>query len=360
MPLHYPSTFSGCAPKTAYLSDYFGRQVPENRDYGSLAFLQWLVSNENLAGVRRLSDDIIGVPGKKRGVKLQFTQPMCVQVCTTAWACDDAKVPLSPAISFAEFDIETKYHVCDTSGAPAALKFTNSEWAQYCELNDEQFIQDQFSKFDMSMFKALDKALVELLRTMLPAADDVTLPFMRTNTTTGYKTLADEWLLWISEKLADEGTDMMDVVLFGGSMVKTIQHKYKIATASTEGFNLANTSGDIPNMYFDRNFDSVFGKNVIIAIPKNALQLVTFNEYVGGKRHIGELAINSTKVMPLGNGSSIEFDYQWRKDVNCLSYEYFPSLYMELVKTLAGGCIDPNADGFIVFKDCGDNELPAC
>jgi hypothetical protein len=360
MPITYPSTFSGCAPKTAFLSDYFGKQVPENRDLGSLAFLQWLLSSENRSGVRQLSDDILGVPGKKRGVKMQFTQPLCVSVCSTVWNCADPKAPLSPAIAFADFDIQSQYHVCTPGGAPASLKFTSSEWAQYCELNDEQFIQDQFSKFDMAFFKALDKTMVELLRTLVPAANDVTFPFLRTNTTTGNSVLADEWLLWITEKLSDEGTDIMDVVLFGGRMVNTIKHKYKVSTASSEGFNLGATRGDIPNLYYDRNFDSVFGANTLIAIPKNALQLVIFNEYVGGKRHIGELAINSTKTMPLGNGSSITFDYQWRKDIECLAYEYFPSIWMELVKTIPGGCAGATADGFIVFKDCTPNALPAC
>ncbi len=91
MPLINPSTFSGCAPRTAQLADYFGRNVPEGRDLGQLGFLQFLQSSINLAGVRKLSDDIMGVAGKKRGVKLQYNTPMCVKVCSTAWNCLDPK-----------------------------------------------------------------------------------------------------------------------------------------------------------------------------------------------------------------------------------------------------------------------------
>jgi hypothetical protein len=341
------------------LKDYFGKNVPEGRDVGSLAFLQWLLSSENTAGVRKLSDDIVGVPGKKRGVRMQFTQPTCVQVCTTQWNCLDPKEPISPAISFAEFEILSEYHVCDSAGKPAALKFDESQWAQYCELNDEAFLQEQFAAFDMSMFKALDKTMVELLRTLIPASREYTFPFLRENSTTGFKQLSDEWLLWISQKLADEGYDIMDVVIFGGKMIQTIKHKYKIATASTEGFNLSSTSGDMPNMYYDRNFDAVFGQNALVIIPKNSLQLVTWNKYVGAKAFRGETAINATKIMPLGNGVSVEFDYQWRRDIECPAYEYFPSLYAELVKALPGSCTNPLAEGLMVVKDCGDNALPA-
>jgi hypothetical protein len=359
MPITNPSLYS-CLPKTAYLADYFGKNVPNGRDNGQLAFLQWLLSSENLSGVRKLSDDIIGVPGKKRGVRMQFDTPMCLQVCTTEWNCLDPKEPISPAIQFAEFEILSEYHVCDATGKPAALTFDESEWAQYCELNDMEFLQSQFSRFDMKMFQALDKEMVQLLRTLIPAAHEYTFPFLRENSTTGFKTLSDEWLLWVSQVLVDQGYDLMDVVIFGGKFIQTLKHKYKISTASTEGFNLGATAGDMPNMYYDKNFDAVFGANAFVVIPKNSLQLVTFNKYVGNKSFTGETAINGTKTMPLGNGASVTFDYQWRRDIECPKYSYFPSLYAELVKAIPGSCTDPTADGLLVFKDCGNNANPVC
>ena len=360
MPLLPNSSFSGCAPRTAFLADYFGKNVPAGRDLGQLSFLQYLLSPANLAGVRRLSDDIIGVPGKKRGVKLQFDTPLCVEICTSDYVCTDTKGEIKPAIQFAEFDIATKYHVCDNAGLPSALKFTDSEFAQYCQLDDEAFLQNQFSQFDLSMFKALDKAMVELLRTLVPAADDKTFPFFKENTTTGFKQLNDEWLLWVSESIADEGGDIADYVIFGGRMVKAITSKYNIASASSEGFDITKNQSQVPDLYYDRNFDAVFGANAIVLIPKNALQLVTFNEYVGAKAFRGETAINATKVMPLGNGTSIEFDYQWRRDIECPGYTYFPSLWAELIKAVPGSCTDPNASGILVFKDCAPLVSPVC
>lgn len=360
MPLVNPSTFTGCAPRTAQLADYFGRNVPEGRDLGQLGFLQFLNSSINMSGVRKLSDDIIGVPGKKRGVKLQFNTPMCVKVCATQWNCLDPKAPISPAIQFAEFDLLTQYHVCDANNAPAALTFDEAEFAQYCELNDEQFLADRFSEFDMQMLKALDKELVQLLSTLIPASKTVTMPFFRTSAVTGTKVLVDEWLFWMSEKIADEGMDISNYVIFGGRFIKALEYKMKVAAATTEGYDIRNLRGDMPAFYYDRNFDAVFGTNAFVAIPKAGLQLVTWNQYVGSKAFRGETAINATKTAPLGNGTSLTFDYQWRRDIECPKYTYFPSLYAELIKAIPGSCTNPDADGIFIFKDCADVEVPSC
>jgi hypothetical protein len=359
MPLNFPVTYS-CPTPTMMLADYFGRNTPEGRDFGQLAFLQFLNSAANLSGVRRLSDDITGVPGKKHGVKLQYNTPMCLKVCATEWNCLDDKAPISPAIQFADFEILTQYHVCNASDDPAALKFDESEYAQYCELNDDTFLADRIAEFDMQMLKALDKELVQLLRTLIPASKEVTLPFFKTNTATGQQSLASDWLLWVSEMIADEGMDISNYVFFGGKFIKYLQHYYKTSTASTEGVDLSKTLGDVPALYYDRNFDSVFGSNTFVAIPKQSLQLVTWNQYTGSKAFRGETAINATKTAPLGNGSSLTFDFQWKRDIQCPGYEYFPSLWAELVKAIPGSCTDPNADGFFIFKDCNPIEVPVC
>jgi hypothetical protein len=360
MPITNPSLFQTCIPKTAGLVDYFGRNVPEGRDLGQLAFLQFLLSSQNLSGVRRLSDDILGVPGKKRAVRMQFNTPLCVKVCTTPWNCLDPKCEISPAIQFADFEILTQYHVCCDNGEPGAMTYDEAQFVQYCELNDATFMQDRFAEFDMQMLKALDVEMVQLLRTLIPATKEITMPFFKLNTASGFNALTDDWLYWVSETIADEGMDFSNYVLFGGRFIKAIQHKYKIATASTEGYDITKTAGDLPMMYYDRNFDSIFGTNSFVAIPLNALQLVTWNQFTGDKVFRGETAINATKTAPLGNGASLTFDYQWRRDIECPKYTYFPSLYAELIKAIPGSCTNPDADGILVFKDCNVQTLPVC
>lgn len=351
-----------CTPRTAALADYFGRNVPAGRENGQLSFLQWLLSSENTAGLRKLSDDIIGVPGKKRGVRMMYPQPVCVEVCADTFACTDTKGSIAPALSIVDFDITTKYYVCSGDpAAPAALTFDGSQFAQYCELDDDTFMQDQFSKFDLSMLYSIDKTMVTLLKTLIHADNDaIALPFLKTSTDTGTRIVNDEWLMWVAEKLDTAGMTMDDVVIFGGRMVRTLAAKYKVATASTEGYDVTKAVGDLPAMYYDRNFDTVFGVNQFVTIPKGLLQLVTFNNYVGSKAFRGDTKVLFTKTAPLGNGSSITFDYVWERDPECDVYKYFPSLYAELVKGIAGGCVGANADGLFQFQDCGANTQPVC
>jgi hypothetical protein len=361
MAFNAASAFSGCAPRTANLADYFGKNVPAGRDNGDLAFLQFLFSAQNLAGVRKLSDDITTVPGKKRGVKMLYSTPLCLEVCNADYVCGTARSPLTPAVKYAEYDLETKYFLCDGEGNPAELKFTDSEFIQYCELDDAQFLQEQFAETDMQFFKSIDKTLVQLLRTLIDVSKEHELKLMVTNSNTGTRTFSDEGLFWISEILREnEGTMLADSVIFGGRMVKSIQQKFKVATASTEGVDITALAGDLPALYFDRNFDSVFGVNSIVIIPKALLHPVTYLEYTSYKAFRGEKEINFTKSMPLGNDVTLSFDYQWRRDVDCPGYTYFPSLWMDLIKGVKGGCINANADGLIIIRDCGNNELPAC
>jgi hypothetical protein len=352
-----------CTPKTGALVDYFGRNTPAGRDNGQLAFLAWLVSSANLMGLRKLSDDVIGIPGKKRGVRLMFPQPVCVDVCTADYDCTAAKAELKPSLSIVDLDITTKYHVCsnEQTPAPAALTFNGSEFAQYCELDDAAFLQDQFSKFDLSMLYAIDKTMVTLLNTLiLPAHAGIKIPILKTSTDTGTRIINDEWLMAVQEKLDSAGLTTADVVIFGGRMVRTIAQKYRIATASTEGYDITKAAADLPAMYYDRNFDTVFGVNKIVVIPKGLLQLVTFNQYVGQKAFRGDTKVLFTKTAPLGNGSTLTFDYVWERDPECDVYKYFPSLFAELIKGIAGACGDQNADGLFVFEDCGANDILAC
>jgi hypothetical protein len=287
-----------------------------------------------------------------------------VDVCTTDIACDADKKSISPAVQFVEFDITNKYHVCTTGpdAGPAALTFDGGHFAQICELNDEVFLQDQFSKFDMGMLQAVDKAMVALLKTQIDASHggaSFKYPFFITQAS-GVRTLNPEWLLFVSETLANDGINSSDVVIFGGRMVKAIAAAQKIATASTEGYDISKSFGDIPDLYYDKNFDSVFGVNQIVTIPKGLFQLVTFNQYVGSKAFRGETKILFTKTAPLGNGATLTFDYVWERDPECDKYSYFPSLWAELVKGIVGGCANDKADGLYIFEDCADGGFAQC
>jgi hypothetical protein len=114
-------------------------------------------------------------------------------------------------------------------------------------------------------------------------------------------------------------------------------------------------------MYYNRNFDATFGANALVLIPKGAFQLVDWIQYVGSKAFNGEKEILFNKNVPVGNGAFQQIDFEWKWDPKCSKYEYFPSVYMELVKAIGGGCgLDDNQDGIFIIKDCSAVTLPTC
>jgi hypothetical protein len=353
-----PSVFGGCIPMTADLQDFFGKNTPMGRESNSIAFLQWLKSAENTSGVRQFTNDLRAAMGKKRTIQLMFEQPMCLTVCTADFACDDVPGEIKPAIQFLDVNIDTRYFTCDANGDPIALTFEVAEFEQYCNLDDESFLRNKFSEFDYAFLRALDKELVQLFSANIPSTAEVQMPFLRT--VNGVRVLVDEFMLWIDQKISDVGMNMNDYVFFGGQFIKTLQYKFKVATASQEGFDVTKQLIDMPNLYYDRNFDSAFGANAFVAIPKKAVQLVTWVQNKGLSAFQGETQIKFTKTAPLGNGSSLEFDYDWKREVDCPKFTYFPSLYMELVKAIPGGCLDSESDGIFIFKDCSENLIPEC
>ncbi len=353
-----PSVFGGCIPTTGDLQSYFGKNTPMGRDFGSIAFLQWLKSAENTAGVRQFTQDLQAAIGKKRKIQLMFEQPVCVTVCAADFACDDVPGEVKPAIQFLDVDIDTRYFPCDNAGNPVALTFEVAEYEQYCMLDDASFLRDKFAAFDYGWLRALDKELVQLFRASIPQSAEITMPFLRV--VNGVRVLVDEFLLWIDQKISEIGMDINDYVIFGGQFIKTLEYKFGVATASQEGFDVTKQRAGLPMMYYDRNFDASFGVNSFVMIPKKSVQLITWVQNKGLSAFQGETTIKYTKTAPLGNGTSLEYDYTWKREIDCPKFSYLPSIYAELVKALPGGCLDQESDGIFIFRDCSPNEIPEC
>ena len=67
MPMGNSIAFA-CRSLQGKLVTYFGKNIPSYRTMGDTAYLKWLLSPQNTAGFKKISNDIEGVPGKKRGV----------------------------------------------------------------------------------------------------------------------------------------------------------------------------------------------------------------------------------------------------------------------------------------------------
>lgn len=346
-----------CIPTTGKLVEYFGKNTPEGRENDGLGLLQFLKSQTNTQGTKRLSDSVKGVPGKKRGVKMWYTKPICYSICASPFNCLYEPTPYSSPIDVVEYDIESRYTPCDGNGQPMELMLDSAQYQQYCDLDDKSFFEDLIIGYDMRFMKEVNRVLVEMLLTMVTSAPKI-YPMITKNQLTGQRAINDELSIWLKE-LANEGKiDYSEYVIFGGQMVNLIAHKYGLKTSTTEGNQYA--INDLPPLYYDRNFDTVFGKNSFVMLPKKAFQFVDWVQYEGSKAFKGEKEIYFTKNIPLGNGSFQTVDWTWEWDPKCSKWKYMPSLFAELVKSVEGTCSDDTTDGIFIVKDCNMILIPTC
>ncbi len=352
-----PATGGLCIPTTAEAYEYFGKNTPIGRENDGTALLQFLKSNINMRGLRDLSDDIIGVPGKTRGVKIWHRTPFCFSVCASPFNCLETPTPFTPPISVFEYEIESRYTPCDGAGNPMELYMDSTEYALYCSLEDATEFNNRILDFDTKLVKEFNKTLVNLLFANVTNTP-VTYPIITNNTITGQRVINDELLVWLHELVSTAKMNLEDYVIFGGKMVNLLKLKYNKKTMSSEGAEYV--VDGLPAMYYERNFDAVFGTNALLLLPIGAFQLVQWKQYVGSKMFKDERTILMNKTVQLGNGATQDIDFVWEYDPKCSKYKYFPSLYAELVKAISGNCVDANQDGIFIVKDCNTSIIPTC
>ena len=347
-----------CIPTTGELINYFGKNTPEGRENDGFGFMQFLKSQTNTAGLRRLSDSITGVPGKLKGVRLAYDSPMCFKVCPSPFNCQETSTPYSPPMEFVEYEIESRFVPCDGEGETISLSLNPVDYARYCEMENRPYFEKRVVKFDYKFIQELNKMLIASLQTMITTPVK-TFPILYNNPLTGQRVVNDELPLWIEELISDAKMNIDDYIAIGGQMVNLMRAKFGVGTLSAEGATRVTSA--FPDLYYDRNFDSVFGKNALVLIPKGAFQFVEWTEYKGENQFKDQRLETSTKLIPLGNGSFQEVDYKWKFDPECKTYDYLPSVYAELVKAIGGGCdLDDDTDGIFIIKDCSNTLTPTC
>lgn len=306
-------------------------------NYGTLKMLNSPIFTN---GARKISDDVMGIAGKKRGVKMMFQDATCVAVCVQDYDCTKVKEYYSPSLRVQEFDLETRYTPC-IDGDEAGLKVSKSEFEQWCQVSEAELAKETIMRFDTKVLDAIDKSLVTLLSTYINAGNVVNAPIVTFNTTTSQMQLNSQWELMLESQVNAAGYAIEDMVILAGQFAKLIDGKTNIP------------------VFYDRYVDTVLANvNSFIAIPKGSFQLVTWlqNKSVGyPSTPIFERA---TKAIPLGDGTFVEFDYKWEWDTNCDQFVYEPSLWAELVSAVPGTCTSLTQNGVFKFVNC-TNIIPA-
>ena len=339
-----------CVPVTKDYVQLFGEEnSPRGRKIKNTGFLSMLLDS-TFNKSRMISDYITGVPGKRRGVKTLFKQPMCFTICATDFDCREERETYSSVLKVAELDVDTRYTPCKTVGqvtSPMEFKLTSQELATYCDIEDAEFVKEEIIDYDVEFVNQLDKTIFTIAEGYVKPANRLNRAIVIKNPLTAQYTLNAQWELMIDSALTDAGLNSDDSVIIGGLVVKMMQ-----GMGANSKFK----------MYYDVNADAILGKYSFMIIPRGALQLVTWNDFVGSRRFISSdnLMEQSVKLVPLADGGSLNIDYFWKYDPACGEFAYMPQIYAELIKAVDGNCVSANQDGLFIFSNCTDDLIETC
>lgn len=348
---------AGCLPTLVDYKEFFGKNYPALSDKGDTSTLQMLKSADNTKGFKQLSDYVNGVPGKTRGVRMQYREPVCVDVCSTAFSCTETRMAVKAALKTIDYEINSRWHPC-SSAMPAELTLTAAEFKNYCMVDNQEEFKAMQMEFDLNFVHQMDINVLQTIQSKVLPGNTISKNFFAMSMMGGNPILSDQWLLEVMATLQADGKSIDDYMIVGGMFLLYLKLKYTgFVTTSTEG---GTSQGiQLPPTYFDKNFDTVFGSaNSFLLVPKGAFQLVQWIENVQGFRD--ERFISSTKLIPLGNGKNMTVDYFWKFDPECKIYKYMPYTYMEVPLAYSQNCANQKENNIYLFNNCSSVGLTDC
>ena len=366
MPLGNAVAFA-CRSLQGKLVDYFGKNIASKRTLGDTSYIKWLLSPQNTAGFKKISNDIEGIPGKKRGVAFRVDAPFCFNVCAINTTCETEYQTVTSLDQEIVFDLtNAPFRHCDGNGDPVKLQFDEAELARFCTETDTSYVTDKIAMYLLRWEEALDAALTTLLNGQIGtnAVPEVltNLPFFTAANqfNPNMAALNPEALWALDQYYKDMGNDGQ-YALIGGTIVNKIAAYQKWATWNAAGLDLSKADGLTPYMFYNRNFNSAYGAKDMILFTPGAQQLVTWNKYKGEKqRGVTNLYSKGTIVLPT---TGLEVDWKWWYDYDCEKWTFEAFLHAELATVPAGGCGANVAgvNGIIRVHDCGTQPiLPVC
>lgn len=356
-----------CRSLQGKLVTYFGKNIASNRRLGDTSYIKWLLSPQNTSGFRKISDDIQGVPGKKRGVAFRVDAPFCFNVCSIAADCNTEYQTATNLDQEVVFDLdENPWRHCDGDGDPVKLQFDEADLERFCTESDTSYISDKIAMYLLRWEEALNAALATKLLTQIgtnAVPEPITnLPFFTASNQFNPNMAAlNGEALWALDQVYNDmgGTDQFAII--GGKLVSKMAQFQKWATMNAAGVDLSKAPAGNPYPFYSRDFNNVFGERDFILFTPGAQQLVTWNKYKGEKqRKVTDLYSKGTIVLPT---TGLEVDWKWWYDYNCEKWTFEAFLHAELATVPAGGCGANVAgvNGIIRVHDCGTQPImPVC
>lgn len=357
-----------CRALQADLVDFFRQNAAQYRTLGSVSYIKWLLSPMNTGGFRKISDDIKGVPGKKRGVAFMVDDPYCFTLCALNVDCQTNNIQyVDPVSREIVFDLTNPpFRHCDDQGRPVRLRFKEADLEKYCTKDNTTWVRDQILRYLLRWEEALDASLTTLLNGEIGTngnAEAITnIPIFTASTQFAPQMAAlnPEAMWYVDQLYKDIGMDGQ-FGLLGGTIVNKIAQYNKWKTLNPAGIDMSKADPINPWMFYNRNFNNTFGQSDMILAAPGAQQLVTWNKYKGERvRGVTDLYSKGTIVLPT---TGLEVDWKWWYDYDCEEWIYEAFLYVELATVPKGGCGVNMAgvNGIMRIHDCGTQPLvPAC
>lgn len=354
-----------CRALQQNLIDYYGANTAEMKTMGSKSLLRWMLGPQNTRGFVQITDRLTGlpsaVPGKKRAIAFQLDTPFCFDVCAIeGLTCTTPREQITELTKEVVFDFDgPAYMVCNDDGDPVQLQFDSVDLERYCTETDTAYITRQIARFNRQFIQAFDKRVGEQLATMVgqnALNEAVTsIPFFMTHLSSNMQTINPNAHWYLNKVYSDIGGEAQ-YALIGGAVVNKIAMYAKWAGLTDAGIDLGEIDDLNPFIFYDRYLDATIGVNNMFLLSPGAVQLVTFNDYVGDSaRQVTELYTNGTWV---DTDTGLQVDYRWRFDYDCEKWVYEPRLRAQLAVARPGGCGIPNANGVLLIEDCSLGATP--
>lgn len=367
MPFGALGTYA-CQRLQAGLVEFFGKNIATYRTLGSVSYIKWLLSPQNTAGFRKISNDIQGVPGKKRGVAFRVDGPFCFSLCALNVTCTTNNIQyVDPQSQEIVFDLSNPpFRHCDSQGRPVRLRFKEADLEKYCTQTNTEYISEQIFRYLLRFEEALDAALTTILNGQIgtnaqgEAITNVPIFTAANAYTPNMAALNPEAMWYLDQLYKDIGQDNQFGML-GGTIINKIAQYQKWTTWNGAGLDMSKADAINPYLFYNRNFNSTFGQSDFIIAAPGAQQLVTWNKYKGERvRGVTDLYSKGTIILPT---TGLEVDWKWWYDYDCEEWMFEAFLHAELATVPAGGCTEEmeGVNGIMRVHDCGAQPLvPAC
>jgi hypothetical protein len=328
-----------CSKLQANLVDIAGYNAPAlNRQ--KVGFIDALMSDINRINIRT---EIVPTNGKFRAVQINYQSQACDDDVSTDPTpnCTTSLAPAPSEALITSFDV-AKYK----------MKFAENDMRKLCEADSVwvgQNIMRAMNAVNMKVDKLILATQAANMGTFADGSVSKDIPLFN-STTQGPNAMAWAGIRHYYDELGAASTPL----IVGGGSIDLYAKAQQIACCnSTVGMDLARMTGD-GYFYNDVNVNSVFDPTQFIVLAPGAVQLVTWNKYLGDYAKRSDSFEHGTIVDPF---TGLVYDLKTSYDDCTESWYVELALNYNLFQVPAAFCVDAGVNMSLLFEDCSTSPI---